>query len=276
MPRPAQAITTALALALLALTPTALAQPTAQPIGFSVGAAALEDMPMELKPNGLQAGTRVHVLVSGVDQPIVLVDDDASEITAFTDSTGKNLLDKPEKKQSGFTFSFGGSDAGVGPFPQIAEDGKQATVELIAPVPPAPDAESISVEATLVLKTAASTRTLTTDPLAIGSGKASLDGDAIRVQSLEPSQFQPGTHELTLVMPAATLEKIKAIKALATDGTVLAEDRTSTMTMNNTSHVGLMLSQKVGKVVLEIEAYEQMAITQVPVNVTLGLGLPGE
>ena len=137
--------------AVLLLATTTHAEVSVQPIGLTVGSPAIEDMDFSFRPSGLNAGTGIHLLITGFGSPIVLLDDDNSTLNKATDSTGKDLLQ--ERPQNDNSYSF--SSSPIGPFPKISEDGKQLVVDLNVPQTPAAGATSISVEGTLKVTIAA-------------------------------------------------------------------------------------------------------------------------
>ncbi|MEM7681046.1 MAG: hypothetical protein AAF288_03735 [Planctomycetota bacterium] len=248
--------------------PHAIAEPTAEPIAIAVGSMALEDMDFSLRPGGVEPGTKLHLLVSGLDQPIVDVDGEASTLTRAVDSTGKDLLEEPDN--DGFGFSGGGP---IGPFPKVSEDGAQLVVELSMPQAPAKGASSISVEGELAVRVAAGTKKAEAPGVKTAGGKFELAGQEVEVKGVEDSDWQPGKKQLTLRMTAALLESVASWSIIGPGGAELSDGPSSTMTMMDTAELGFMMEVAPEAVTVTAEVYDGMQIVEVPLKLTVGLGV---
>ncbi|MEM6749470.1 MAG: hypothetical protein AAF612_03275 [Planctomycetota bacterium] len=257
----------AVALSALLATP-ALAEPTAEPIAVVVGSPILEDMDFALRPGGVEPGTKVHLLVSGLDQTIVDVDGDASKLTQAVDSTGKDLLEEPE--QDGFGF---GPDSPIGPFPSVSDDGKQLVVELAMPQTPAKGAASITLEGVLKVRVATGKTKAQAPNVSTAGGTFKLNGQPVEVTGLKESDWQPGKQELGLKMSSMLLESIASWTVTGPDGAELSDGPNSTMTMMDTAEVAFMLDEKVAAVTIAVELYDGMKTVDVPLKLEVGLGV---
>jgi len=254
----------------LFLTATAHAEVSVQPIGLVIGSPAIEAMDFGFRPNGINAGTSMHILITDLDSPIVKLDDDNSTLNKVTDSTGKDLLQEPPKQEGGFTFS---SSSPIGHFPKISEDGKQLIVEFIAPQAPAPGATGIKVDGTLHVMVAAGKKTAKAEGVATQPGKVELGGHDVEVMGVGPSDWEEGKFKLELKMQTDLLDAIAAWKITAPDGTELSDGPNSTMTMNTTAQLELTLEKKPDTFNIELELYDGLDTIQIPVSIEVGLGM---
>ena len=79
-----------------------LAEVAVQPVGLLIGSPAIEAMDFNFRPNGVNAGTSVHLLISGLDVPIVKLDDDNCTLDKAVDSTGRDMLEERPKEDNSF------------------------------------------------------------------------------------------------------------------------------------------------------------------------------
>lgn len=259
-----------LAAVLTMFTTAGHAEVTVRPIGLTIGSPAIEEMDFGFKPNGVNPGTSVHLLISGLDMPIVLLDDDNSTLDKATDSTGKDLLQEKPKQNNSFV-SFGSGP--IGPFPKISDDGKQLIVELITPQTPAAGATGITYEGTLSVVVASGTKAVSADNVTTKPGKVQLGENSVEITQFGPSEWEEGKFHLGIKMTTELLDAIASWKVTAPDGTELSDGPNSTMTMMNTAEVGLTLEKKTDAINIELELYDGMQKVQVPVTAEVGLGI---
>lgn len=257
--------------AVLLLSAPVAAEVTVTPVALTVGSPAIEDMDFSFRPNGVNAGTSVHLLVAGLDNPIVKLDDDNSTLDKAVDSTGKDLLQEPPKQDNGFSFSS--SSGPIGPFPRISEDGTQLIVELTTPQAPAPGATGISYQGSLAITIAAGKTTASAQGVATKPGKVQLGDHTIEITGIGPSDWEEGKFNLKLKMNTQLLDAISAWKITAPDGTELSDGPNSTMTMNQTAQLELTLEQNPGTINIDLELYDGLETIQVPVVTEVGLGI---
>lgn len=257
-----------LASALLCFTSPAFAEPEVTPIAMSVGSAMLEDMDFSLRPGGVEPGTKVHVLVTGLAQSIVDVDADATEVALAQDSTGKDLLEEPKKQ--GFSF---GSNSPVGPFPRVSDDGAQLILELSFPQTPAPTATSIRVDGSLAVRVATGTAQAKAPNVKTAGGRFKLAGHDVEVLGLKDNEWQPGQKQLSLKTSTTLLESVASWKILDPAGETISDGPNSTMTVMKTAELSFPLVNAPETVTIVAEVYEGMQTITVPMKLELGLGI---
>lgn len=262
---------TFIALLIASSTTFARAEPTVQPIALSVGSPAIEDMDFGFRPNGVNAGSSVHLLISGLDNPIVKLDDDNSTLDSATDSTGKDLLQEPPAKDNGNFVSF--SSGPIGAFPRVSDDGKQMIVEFTTPQAPAPGATGITYEGTLSVMVAAGKKTVKAEAVATAPGKVQLGDASMQIAEYGPSDWEEGKFKLKIKLATKLLDAISSWKVTAPDGTELSDGPNSTMTMMNNAEVELTLEQKTDTINIELELFDGLDTIQVPVKAQVGLGI---
>jgi hypothetical protein len=244
------------------------AEVTVQPIALQIGSPAIEAMDFGLRPNGINAGTSVHLLVSGFEQPIVKLDDDNSTLGKAVDSTGKDLLE--QRPQEGNRFSF--SSGPIGPFPKVSNDGGQLIVEFIAPQAPAPGATGITYEGSLSVLVAAGKKTASAKGVALKPGKVQLGDQTMQIAGFGPSDWEEGKFKLTVKLSTALLDTIASWKVLGPDGQELSDGPNSTMTMMNSAELELTLESSPPTVDIELELYDGLKTVAVPIRAQVGLG----
>lgn len=262
-------IRSCIAALLLASAPFAHAETQVKPLAVSVGSLALEGMDFDLRPAGVNPGVSVHVLITGLDTPIVDIDDDNSTLDKATDSTGKDLLEEP-KRDDGMMMMM--SSSGVGPFPSVSKDGKLAIVEFSAPQPPAVGATSMHFEGTLAVVVATG-RKSDTATVALAPGKVSVAGLNLEVTDVAKHDWEEGKSKLVIRMDVATRDQIASWKVAAPDGSVIGEDPFSTTTFGDTVDVEITLDAKPPTAQLTLEVYEGMKRVDVPIKLDVGLGV---
>lgn len=265
-------LTAVLPMVVMAMSTTfSFAEVSIRPVGLIVGSPAIEDMDFGFKPNGVNPGTSVHLLISGMDHPIVKLDDDNSTLDKATDSTGKDLLQEPPAKADNNFVSF--SSGPIGAFPHVSDDGKQMIVEFTTPQAPAPGATGISYEGSLSVMVAAGMKTVKAEGVATQPGKVQLDGHTMEIAGFGPSDWEAGKFKLTIKLETKLLDAISSWKVTAPDGTELSDGPNSTMTMTNNAEVELTLQQKTDTINIELELYDGLDTVRVPVKAQVGLGI---
>lgn len=258
-----------LASALTCYASTTFAEVSVKPVGLTIGSAAIEDMEFGFRPNGVNAGTSVHLLISGLDNPIVKLDDDNSTLDSATDSTGKDLLQERPANDNGFSFSSGP----IGAFPRVSDDGTQMIVEFTTPQSPASGATGITYQGTLSVMVAAGMKTVKAEGVATAPGKVQLGDASMQIADFGPSDWEEGKFKLTIKLETKLLDAISSWKVTAPDGTELSDGPNSTMTMMNNAEVELTLEQKTDTINIELELYDGLDTVRVPVKAQVGLGI---
>ncbi len=245
------------------------AEVVVRPIAMTIGSPAIDQMDFSFQPNGVSAGTSVHLLITGLEHPVVKIDGDNSTLDKVTDSTGKDLLQERPARDDGFMYSSGP----IGPFPKISEDGKQLIVELSMPQTPAPGSTSIKLEGKLVVVVAAGKKVVSAEGVATQPGQVTLGEHTIEITGFGPSDWEEGKAKLELKMNATLLDAIASWKITAPDGTELSDGPYSTMTMMDTAQLELTLETSADAINIELELYDGLQQIEVPVAAEVGLGI---
>ncbi len=242
------------------------------PIALTVGSPALEDMDFDFRPNGVNPGTAIHIIITGLEQRIVDLDTDNSTVSKAVDSTGKDLLAQPKpKSDDGFSMSM--SSDPIGPFPHIKADGSAIAVELITPQAPAAGATAINCEASLSVLTAAGTKTIAAQNVPLQPGKVTIDDQSFEITDIGPSDWDEGKTKLTLKMTPDLHQQIAGWSITDADGNKLTDGPYSTMTMFDTVELELTLSAKPEMANFALDLYDGMQKVTVPVKFEVGLGI---
>ena len=251
---------------------TAQAEVEVKPIALSIGSPSIEQMDFSFRPSGINPGTGIYLLIGGFDRPVVLIDADRSTVSQANDSTGRDLLKEPPKPAGMMSVSFGSGP--LGPFPSISEDGKRIIVQIVTPQAPAPEATSIEIDAKIAVQQASGTSELKSSaaPLAPGT-KIKLGDETLEIKAIAPSDWEEGQFTLGVQMTEAFHKEMASLRVEDASGKALTDGPYSTMTMMNTVEQEMLLSSKPKEVVLIAEVYEGIESTEVPVKVTVGLGL---
>ncbi len=257
------------ALFLCMVTTLSHAELTVQPIALTVGSPSIADMDFHFKPSGVNAGTSVQLLIGGFEKTVVDIDKENSTLDNVTDSTNKDLLEKPPAKNSGLTFT----QSPIGPFPKISEEGSKLIVELITPQAPSIGATSIKYQGTLSVIVAEGTKTISANDVATEPGQVQIGDQSLEITGFGPSDWQKGKFKLSIKMTRQLLDQIASWKITAADGTVLCDHPSSTMTMNTTANLDLMLAQELDKINIAIELYDGMQKIEVPIDTKVSLGI---
>ncbi|MCC6682200.1 MAG: hypothetical protein IT445_14965 [Phycisphaeraceae bacterium] len=242
------------------------------PIALTVGSPTLQDMDFDFRPNGVNPGTSVHVIITGLEQRIVDLDTDNSTVSMAVDSTGKDLLAQPKPKSDG-GFSMSMSSDPIGPFPHIKADGSAIAVELITPQAPAAGATSINCEASLAVLTAAGTKTLSAQNVPLQPGQVALGDQSFEITAMGPSDWEEGKFKLTLKMTKDLHQQVAGWTITDDAGAKLTDGPYSTMTMFDTVELEFTLSANPQAASFALDLYDDMQKVTVPVKFQVGLGI---
>lgn len=248
------------------------AEVVVEPLGIVVGSPKIADMDYDFRPTNLDAGTRVQLLISGFDSPVVKLDDENSELTGVTDSTGKDLLKVAKQADDGFGGSSFGSSP-IGPFPQVSKDGKRMIVELVAPNAPGKGATAVQFKGTLMVVAAEGKKTVSAKDVPAKAGTVQLGDQSFEITAIGPSDWEEGKTKLEVKMSTKLLDAISSWKITAPDGTAICDGPYSTMTMMDTAQLELTLDKKVDTLNIELELFDGVKQVKVPVDVEVGLGI---
>lgn len=243
----------------------------ARPIAISVARPPADAEALFGPHLNLQRGVTVSVLIASPGPGIVQVDRDASHIERLADSAGNDLLeadaDEPVPADAFFAPTF----APIGPFPYIADDGSATIVELRGQSIPAADATAVELEAVLSLRVAEGADTHTIEAVALDGDELEVGDHTIQVGAGDG--FWGNGTSVKLTMSAEASEQIAAVRFLDAAGDDLTAQSVGTMTMMGEVEREYLIEQEVSEATLEIDVHTEIRTLEVPIELTLTLGL---
>ncbi len=240
-----------------------------QPVGLAVALHDGSDNELGSLAQGLYAGTSVFFVADLAGQHVLEVLKDECRLAAFTDDTGKVLLESGQADRWGFR---GLSDT------NISEDGRQAQFGFSAEETPAEGATAIKIAATMVFLVGVEEDTASAEGVALAEGGSIAVGDY--VFEITGVDDEPWGDDAAIAIDLESSTSFVAIKAIrffnAASDEVAAEttswgryggdsDYTYTRTIN--------LAEALETATVTIEYYSKTEEVTVPLDVTVGVGL---
>jgi len=237
-------------------------------MGVRVVAPAHGDENTGLRAFNWSAGTTLAVLLEKPAGNLIELDTDASTVDVMTDDLGNDLLEGE---------GDGWAEPGFGMSPTISDDGTAAMFEIEGLSLPAENAKSVTAKGTLVVVSAKGTNEVEGDTAELGEGASlAVAGVTFKVNSAGASDWDPETYEVEF----ETKDDVSSIASLVfqVNGKPVEAQRgfTSRMGWGNqiTTQWGYRFEAPVeGEVTLVAEVYEGLEKTEVPFELTTGLGL---
>ena len=202
-------------------------------------------------------GTHLAVLIQVPQGGLIDIDDGASELAAFTDDRGTDLLAGDRR--------FGRT--GVGRRARISSDGRAALVTINGPNQPAPEATGIRAEGVLKLSRAEGTETATADRVALEPDTSfTLDGRQFTVSRVERI-FGERMVRFRTDMP---IDEIATMRFLDAEG----NDITGSGRMHGGAVIGRSIDADadVSELTVQVELYRGMDTVSVPLELEVSIG----
>jgi len=234
-----------------------------KPAGLKIVAIAHGKEFMKTAPfQSFETGTELALGITAEGTRIIALDEDKSKLTAFTDDKGTDL---------------GGGKAEFDSFPKVSEDGMFGILELKGAGLPAVGATRISAKGTLAVTLGGKTATTKSKPLAVAKGTKFTLGD-YKFEISETGQTGDDEKPLSLTLQAKqNLDGVAAIRFFGEDGKEIeaSANGSSSSGFNNSVTVEkyYALATKAKSIVVEIDAYTDIKVRNVPFDVTTGLGM---
>ena len=258
-----------LLLCLLAVSAIA-ADPSITQVGLRIVGPGIGVDDQELRPFNWFAGTTVALRLKSADAGILGIDADASELKAFVDDKGTDLLKALPGQNSWSQKGFGNSNA-------VSEDGMHMLFELIAPNTPAKGARLISVRGHVAMIQAKkfSSETLHAVSLTVGT---KIKTAAVTYEITKLGKPQWGDAALAVSLKTTDdVDLIKALQFTDAQGAALEVDRGMSSRMgwagNVTTEVTYNFKDKVETCTLVLESWTDRQVKMVPFDVDLSVGL---
>ncbi|GJM23695.1 MAG: hypothetical protein DHS20C16_01100 [Phycisphaerae bacterium] len=212
-------------------------------------------------------GTSIAMLVQQPAGGLISFDSDASKIESFTDDKGKDLL----KSSSDFGMPA------LPMSPDISDGGKEVIIEVNGGQTPTKGATSLKVKGKLVFKAATQKKSYTHKNLEI-KADATIEAGPIPLTIGSAGKPEWGEEPLEIVLKAKKrLDEVASIKFLDADGKEIESNESGSMTMAFGEDVSVersyALGKKVDKVTVEISYWTDMKALEIPVDLTVSLGL---
>jgi hypothetical protein len=247
---------------------------TIKPVAISVTDPRIEDFDFDVPPLGGASGTTVAVLLTvGEGQAIVALDEEGSDITAFTDGQGLDLL-AAQAVQEDEDFAFSSMQSPIGAFPQTSNDALHMLVELQAPGVPTNGANSVRIEGQLLVLVAGGTVSQTIENVALTPSKLNVPGHDVEITSVGEAQWGDAAMAVTLKLTGESAKRLAAVHFFDAAGQELSDGQElSSMTMFDTTELEYGLTSLVQAATIRLDFYEQLEAVAVPVDLQVTLGL---
>jgi len=237
-----------------------------RPVGLRVThAVPTEDQ--NLRPFFQDVGTTVALLLTApADSQIIAIDDD-SEVTAFADDKGTDLL----KGESRF------GQPGLASFPKISGDGKLALLEVTGPSVPAAGAGSLRVKGKLRYTTGSTKKTERSAKVKVAEGeKVEVGGIDFTLSKAGKPDW--GDEPLAITLKATeSLDRVAAVRFIDAEGNTIESSPGGSSSMRFGNKVTIErtynLKAEADTVAVEIDLWTDMAEHAVELDHEIGLGM---
>ncbi len=246
------------------------AEPALSTVGLRIVAVGIGENKQELRPFNWFAGTTVALRYQSRDGGLLGIDADASELKAFADDQGTDLLKEVPGQHTWNRNGFGNTS-------DVSEDGTQLLFELSAPQIPVKGARLINVRGHIAVIQAKTFATETIHAVSLKVGEK-IKSTAVTYEITQIGKPQWG--DAALAVTLKTTDDVDLIKGLTfTDekGTVLEVDRGMSSRMgwqgNITTEVTYNFKEQRDACALQIESWTDRQIKTVPFDVDVAVGL---
>ena len=248
---------------------TTAAQVKVEVVGLHVNKAPYKD-DKELAPNMEPApGTKVNVLVSVGAGGIIKLDDHKSKLSKFSDDKGADLLAAKPPKESFF-------NSPIGSFPKITKDQKACLVELQAMACPSAGSKSLDIEATLSLAVGDEQEVVKHEKVQ-AKKDATFKAGGIDFKITDAGKNTFGDDPMKISLESKDGLKVAKIRFLDGAGKEIDSHQGSSGSMSfggMTSYSwDYTLKQMAASVTIEVTLWKKVSVVDVPVNLTVSLGL---
>jgi methionine-rich copper-binding protein CopC len=240
-----------------------------KPVGIAVVSESFAADEFEFGPLNGMTGTSVSLMVETSEGFIVDIDTEASELTSFADSTGRNLLEAvPGKPDDGWVRS------GIDSFPKMSKSGSQALVEIAGPRSPAVDAESMTIQGKLSIITAKGTKSFKTSAESLTAKPRKAGDYSFEISNVEEQEmFGEKALEVTLEFQGDLAKQFSQAKFTDSNGQPIEAQPSMTMSFNETKQVSYSLKTTVDTVAaIELELYQELDTSDVRLDLSIPVG----
>ena len=242
---------------------------TVKPVGVAVVSEAFPADRFQFGAlNGL-TGTRVALMLTAGEHPIVGVEPIDSDVEAFVDSTGRDLMQEPETPGDGF-----GAMAGIQGLPGMSDDHRLALVEVAAPRSPAAGADSVTLTGEISVQTAAGSKSVETGMIDLKPGPVKAGDHTFTLESIEPQQmFDEATVEVAFKLTGNLAKNFASLRLLDEAGDAIETGGQTTMQWGDTLNVSYTLRRdSLDRANLELTVWQDLRTVRVPLDLTVRAG----
>jgi hypothetical protein len=241
--------------------PAAPAPPPGPPpeiavVGVRVVGAGLGKNREEIRPFNEQPGIAVALAIKmPAGQGIVELDEDNCLLTSVTDDVGTDL----------------GEHAQYGSFPKTSDDGSVGMIEIESRLRPAPTANAVLAEGTLVFSASPGSKPTKIANLKLEKGKVFKLGTT----TVTLAEVTAGTEDTSIefALPRSVLYTIRNVTFSDATGKALESDRTSRGYMNDDASIGYRIKGAGATVNVEFDLWQGLREQKVPFKIKTGLSL---
>lgn len=276
-----------------------------EPIMLRVVDAAAMELSDAMVPFNAKPGTTVTLLLRSPEgERFVSIDEAASEIERFHDDGGTNLLEPAEARAAaggeaqvaaqeqaegerdgendgGAEASIAspwmlpaGSNSPIGSFPQISDDGRLATVEVVGARTPTPGSAAVVITGRLALQLAAGTRTYMHEPVALEAGeRVEVADEAFEITQVRPTRWGDYRLDVTLRMSSDTYSRLAGLRFVDEAGETIKSGRFSHMQMGEVATIQYGLERDVEAAAIEFVFHDELRRTEAALDLEVSLGL---
>ena len=254
---------------LLALATSAVAELTFKPSGIRVIRETHGEGYQGLTPfNTQKKGTTLAFLLEADKGAIIKVDTRDSNLEAFTDDKGTDLL----INKKGFNKD------GFSPFERISKDGKAALVEIESGGVPAAGAAKVHAKGSLKVQTASTKKAFKSDAIDLKVGTEFTVGEiSYKVKQSGRPDFGDAALGIELETTNKAVQRVATVKFLDSAGKEIETNQagSSRMGFGNKYTFGRNYNLKTaptGKVVMVVEIWTDFEELDLPFDLKIGIG----
>ena len=235
--------------------PPAGPPPEISVVGIRIVGAGLGKNREEIRAFNERPGVAVALAIKmPAGQGIVELDEDNCLLTAVTDDVGTDL----------------GEHAQYGSFPKTSDDGSVGMIEIESRLRPAPTANAVLAEGTLVFSASPGSKPTKIPNVKLEKGKTfKLGTSTVTLTEVTPGEDTA----IELGLPRSALYSIRDVRFLKADGTPLEADRTSRGYMNDDASIGYRIKGAGPAVTIEVDMWQGLREQKVPFKIKTGLAL---
>jgi hypothetical protein len=241
-------------------TPTTAAAPALPQIrlaGIRVVGAGLGANGSELHAFNESSGTTIALAIhAAAGVGIVEIDDHASRLDSFADDRGQSLLEEGR----------------FGPFPKLTGDGSAGLIEIEVKAHPSAGAASLVARGSLALTLSSGSKPQRIANVRLETGRTLKLGSA--TVALKQVSADGESTAITFGLSRSLVKTLRDVRFFDAKGGALESRRTGSGYINDAATIDLDVKTREPVVAVEFEVWQNLRQTNVPFEISAGLGLP--